>query len=139
VGARGLLRLVDQLGDVAGLEVEERTVDSDTDHLAGRRRESAHRVREHVRHRDVALAASDLGRVAARDLHVSRQLVDCALLDAFLAEHRQHVRDVVHEYRVRPDDEHAGAFQLAPVGVEKPRRAVQADLPSCPFLGRPGR
>src|SRR4029450_3145602 len=56
MGARGLLRLVDQLGDVAGLEVEERTVDSDPDHLAGRRRQSAPRGRRHARPRAGARA-----------------------------------------------------------------------------------
>ena len=62
-----------------------------------------------------------------RRLDACDELVDRALLDALLAEHRQHVRDVVHEHRVRPDDEDAAALELAAVGVEEPRRPVQAD------------
>ena len=53
------------------------------------------------------------------------KLRDRALLDRLLAERGQHVRDVVHERRVRADDEHAA--QLLAVRVEKPRRAVQPD------------
>ena len=67
------------------------------------------------------------GFVASRRLDARDELVDRALLDALLAEHRQHVRDVVHEHRVRPDDEDAAALELAAVGVEEPRRPVQAD------------
>jgi hypothetical protein len=60
-----------------------------------------------------------------RHLDAVQQLRDGALLDRFLAERRQHVRDVVHERRVRPDDEHPA--QPLPMHVEKPRRTVKPD------------
>src|SRR5205814_10149054 len=61
----------------------------------------------------------------AHGLDSVEQLRHRALLDRFLAERREDVRDVVHEGRVRPDDEYT-AEPLA-VGVEEPGRAMQAD------------
>ena len=51
---------------------------------------------------------------------------DRPLLDAALAERRQHLLDVADEGLVRAHDEHAGARELR-VGVQQPRRPVQAD------------
>src|SRR5207249_6393211 len=81
---------------------------------------------ERFRHRDVALPARHVRALAPLRLDPG-ELVDRTLLDALLAEYRQHVRDVVHEDGVRPDDQHAAALQLAAVGVEEPRRTVEAD------------
>ena len=55
------------------------------------------------------------------------ELGDRELRDAVLAERRQDVRDVLHEGAVRADDEHAAAGVLLALGVDQPRRAVQAD------------
>lgn len=44
-----------------------------------------------------------------------------------LAERGQDVRDVLHEEPVRADDEDAGAREPVALGVEEPRRAVEAD------------
>ena len=38
---------------------------------------------------------------------------------------RQHALDIGHEYRGRPDEQHAGALEPAPVAVEQVRRPVQ--------------
>src|SRR5439155_11174032 len=69
----------------------------------------------------------DVVGVATLDVDHFAELVDRALLDAVLAEHRQDVRDVVHEHGVRPDDEHTGPLELRPMRIEKPRRSVQPD------------
>jgi hypothetical protein len=47
------------------------------------------------------------------------------LLNGLLAKRGQHMRDVVHERRIRTDDEDAA--QLLAVRVEKPRRAMEPD------------
>ena len=119
-------RLVDQRRDVVRLEVQERAVHANADELVRRNRQSVYRFREPLRDRDVGLAARKLRLLAPRRRDPS-ELVDRPLLDALLAECRQHVRDVVHEHGVRPDHENAGALELAPVRVKEPRRSMQAD------------
>src|SRR5579859_3420987 len=69
--------------------------------------------------------SSATSRASSRPTSMPEQLRHGALLDRLLAERGQHVRDVVHEGRVRADDEHAP--QLLAVREEKPRRTVQAD------------
>ena len=73
----------------------------------------------------IALEPRDVRLLFAVDLDPVEQLGHRPLLDRLLAERRQDVRDVVHEGRVRPDDEHAP--QPLAVRVEEPRGAVEAD------------
>jgi hypothetical protein len=62
---------------------------------------------------------------AAADLGALHELRDGALVDAVLAEGGEDVRDVLHEGRVRADDEDPP--QLRAVRVEQVRGAVEAD------------
>ena len=71
-----------------------------------------------------SVARSSLSSPSQRRLRDQR--VDRALVDALLAERGQHLGDVGDEHAVRPDDQHALARELR-VGVQQPRRAVQAD------------
>ena len=73
----------------------------------------------------VRLQPRDVGSVLPPGLDPVEELRDGALLDRLVADGRQHVRHVVHERRVRADDEHAP--QLLAVGVEEPGGAVEAD------------
>ncbi len=73
----------------------------------------------------VGLQPRDVQHVLASDLDAVEQLRDCALLHRVLAKRGQNMRDVIHERRVRADDEHPA--QLLAMRVEEPRRAVQAD------------
>ena len=74
-----------------------------------------------------AFSSATVGRVAQGRLDAGDELRDGELLDAALAERGQHVRDVLHERPVRPDDEHAAARVLLPLGVDQPGGAVEAD------------
>ena len=73
----------------------------------------------------VRLQSLHVERIHARHLDAFHELGDGALVDTVFPERRQHVRDVLHEGRVRADDEHAP--QLGPMLEEQERRAVQAD------------
>ena len=48
-------------------------------------------------------------------------------LHVLLAERRQHLLDVAQEHRARPDEQHAGRRQPAPVRVEEVGGAVERD------------
>ena len=65
----------------------------------------------------VRLQPLDLRPVGQRHLGTLDQLGDRALIDGVLAERREDVRDVVHEHRVRADQEHAA--QRLPVSEEE--------------------
>ena len=56
---------------------------------------------------------------------VGHEVGEHDLLDAGLAERRQHPLDVAEEHPVRPDDQHALVLEREPVGVQQVRRAVQ--------------
>ena len=73
----------------------------------------------------VRLQALHLERVGSADLGALHELRNCPLVDAVLAEGGEDVRDVLHEGRVRADDEDPP--QLRAVGVEQVRGAVEAD------------
>ena len=73
----------------------------------------------------------------AAHLDAVDELGDGPLVDALLAEDRQDVRDVVHEGRVRPDDEDRGA---APRGACRGGTTRGGGRPpSCRCPARPGR
>ena len=55
----------------------------------------------------ISLQPLDVRRLLHRHRDAIDELVDCPLLDAVLAQRRQHVRDVVHERGIRADDEDA--------------------------------
>ena len=78
-------------------------------------------------------------RVHRADRHPGGELGDRGLLDVDLAERGQHLLDVAQERAVRPDDEDAGAGQLAAVRVEQVGRPVQADGGLAGARARPGR
>ena len=125
--ARGLgSRLLQQTGDLLRREPELDPFESDGEQLGRRLRQRRDRRRDHVGHPGVAFQPGERRLLAPRGRD-ARELVHGALLHAFLAEHRQDVRDVVHEDRIRPDDQDTAALELPAVGVEQPRRAVQAD------------
>ena len=72
-----------------------------------------------------AFSRSTSGGSDARDVDAFDELGDRALVDAVLAERREDVRDVVHEDRVRPDEEHAAERRA--VGVQEIGGAVEPD------------
>ena len=90
----------------------------------------ADRLVDHVGHPGVALQARGLGPVVtvvaqAQELHVGHEVGEHDLLDAGLAERRQHPLDVAEEHPVGADDEHALVLEREPVRVEEVRRAMQ--------------
>ena len=120
------LRVLDQPADLLRRESQLHSLEADREQFLGRPRQRPHGGGDHLCQPGVALQARDLGRVGPRRLDTVDQLVHRPLLDALLAEHGEDVRDVVHEDRVGPDDQHAAPLQLAPVGVEQPGRTVEA-------------
>jgi len=82
---------------------------------------------EHLRQPHVRLQPRDLRGIDERRHHAVDEICHRALLDGVLAERRQHVRDVLHEGPVRPDDEDARPRELLAEGVEEPGGAVEAD------------
>jgi hypothetical protein len=85
------------------------------------------RAAEHEGEPRVALEHGHLGGLHGPDGHVSDQVSHGGLLDAALAQRRQHLRDVMQEGGVRPDYQHAGAPQPVRVGIEQVRGAMQTD------------
>ena len=63
----------------------------------------------------------------ARPAHVGDEVGQHDLLDAGLAERREHPLDVAQEHPVRSDDEDALVLQREAVGVQQVRRAVEGD------------
>ena len=83
-------------------------------------------------HADVALHPGGerrVGRVesVAGPLHVGHQVGEDRLLDAGLAERRQHPLDVAQEHPVGADDEHALVLEREPVRVQQVGGAVERD------------
>ena len=93
------------------------------------------RLAEPVGHRRVALLPLDSGLVTALGHGALAEVADRALHDARLAERGQHVRDVLDERPVRPDDEHALAAEPLRVRKQEPGRAVEPDC--CLARARP--
>ena len=75
--------------------------------------------------RGSALSAATSAGSSPLDDDPVEHLGDGALLDRLLTEGGQDVRNVVHEGRIGPDDEHAA--ELLAVREEEPRRAVEPD------------
>ena len=121
----GLERLLEQLRDVPLPHAHVDAVDERDQLLRRRHDRDLDRARHDLAQPRVALQPRDVGLLLARDFDPVHELGDRTLLDRLLAERRQDVRDVVHEGRVRADDEHAA--QPLAVRVEEPRGAVQAD------------
>ena len=82
---------------------------------------------DHLRQARVGLQPRHGQRIGQRRLDAGDELGDGELRDAALAERGQHVRDVLHERSVRADDEHAAAGVPFTLGVDEPRRAMEAD------------
>ena len=120
-----LERLVEELGHLALAHRHEDAVDVEHELLGRRLHGELDRALHDLGEPRVRLQPRDVRRLVAVDDDPVEQLGDRPLLDRVLAERGQHVRDVVHERRVRADDEHAA--QLLAVRVEEPRRAVQPD------------
>jgi hypothetical protein len=120
--------VLDELRELVRIDAHLGAVKPHGDERFWDRRNRAHRLVEQRRHGQTALLGCEIARVSGchRDI-AAEDLRQRALVDALLAEHRKHVRDVLHEDRVRAGDEHPGAFELGPVGVEQPRGAVQPD------------
>ena len=118
-------RVVEQLAHLPLLHRDEDAVGVEHELLRRRLHGELDRALHDLGEPRVRLQPRNVQRLLARDLDPVEKLRHGALLDRFLAERGQHVRDVVHERRVRADDEHAA--QLLAVRVEEPRRAVQPD------------
>ena len=120
-----LERLLEQRGDVALAHPDVDAVDQRHELLRSRHDRDLDRARHDLAQPRIALEPRDVRLLLAHDLDPVDQLGHGPLLDGLLAERRQDVRDVVHEGRVRPDDEHAP--QPLAMRVEEPGRAVQPD------------
>ena len=100
---------VEELGHLPLAHRHEDAVDVE-DELFGRR---LHREFDRVLHdlseTRVRLEPCNVGRLLALDDDPVEQLGDSTLLDRVLAECREHVRDVVHEHRIRADDGRTGS------------------------------
>ena len=100
------------------------------DVLAQRTLAIGHRLVDDVGHADVALHRGSKRRVGsvdavARPVDVGHEIAEHDLLDAGLAERRQHLLDVAQEHPVGTDDQHALILQREPVRVQQVRGAVQ--------------
>ena len=82
---------------------------------------------EERHHAQVAFDAADVFGSATVDAYVGHEVGEHRLLDAGLAERRQHLLDVREEESIGPDHQDALAFEREPVGVEQVRGAVQRD------------
>ena len=85
------------------------------------------RTADHLDEPRIRLQLGNRLRVAPGCLDAVDELADSALLDGALAERGQHVRDVLHERAVRPDDEDAAARERVAMAVEEIRSAVKTD------------
>ena len=114
-----------QLGDLVGLDADERALHAD-DELAGARLQAELRsTADDLRQARVAFERGGFGGVDAAHDDAVDELADRPLLHALLSERGKDVRDVVHEDRVRPDDEHAA--ELRAVREEEVGGAMEAD------------
>ena len=99
--------VLDELAHLALPHPDERAFETDHELLGVGCEPRLGGAPHHVDEPDVGLQRRRGGRVAnVRDDAVD-ELADRALLDEVFAEGRQHVRDVLHERPVRPDDEDA--------------------------------
>ena len=100
-------RLGEQLADLVRLDTDEAALHPHDELLRLALRGRVDEPPQHLGHARVGLQALCLVRIRDGHLGAVDELGDRALVDAVLAERREHVRDVLHEGRVRPDDEHA--------------------------------
>jgi hypothetical protein len=98
--------VLDELRELVRIDAHLGAVKPHGDERFRDRRNRAHRLVEQRRHGQTALLACEIARVSGchRDI-AAEDLRQRALVDALLAEHRQHVRDVLHEDRVRAGDD----------------------------------
>ena len=85
-----------------------------------------------------AFSSATAGGSRSVGLDAVDELADRALLDRVLAERRQHVRDVLHERAVRPDDEHAAPLRAARAACRGATTRGAGRRRSCRCPGRPG-
>ena len=121
----GLERLLEQLGDVPLAHADVLALDAHHELLRRRHDRELDRARDDLAQPRVALEPRDVRLLLALDRDAVDELGHGALLDRLLAERRQHLRDVLHERRVRADDEDAP--QPLAVRVQEPRRAMETD------------
>ena len=85
-------RLVDETAELLRVEPQLGTVEPDRDQLLRRRRNRAHRLRDRLGHAEIALRRCRFPRLRHGDRDLAAEdLRHGALVDALLAQHRQHV------------------------------------------------
>ena len=99
--------LLEQAQLVADANANERAVQPEKELFGLAAQAGRRRARDTAAMRSSPLSRRDVARLLQRRLDAVDELRDRALLDGVLAERGQHVRDVLHERPVRPDDEHA--------------------------------
>ncbi len=125
-------RRLDDAGRLLDGEAYEAGAERHAQFLTQRALPIAHRLVDHPRHAGVPLDLGGERRVAGIDagsgpLHVRHEIGEHDLLDAGLAERRQHPLDVAQEDPVRPDHEHTLVLEREAVGVEEVGGTVEGD------------
>jgi hypothetical protein len=136
VRARALARGVLHLAHLRRGDHDLPAVEAHGDVLRRRRDAAPQQALEQDRHPPAALERRELAALGDLAVRARDERVDLALLDALLAERRQHLADVADERAVRADDQHALARERR-VRVQQPRGAGAARPPSSPSRGRP--
>ncbi len=133
----GLERLLEQLGDVALAHADVLALDAHDELLRRGHDRELDRARNDLAQPRVALEPRDVGLLLPQNCDAVDELGHGALLDRLLAERRQDLGDVLHERRVRADDEDAP--QLLAIACKAATTRDEGRPPSCRCRGRPAR
>ena len=130
VAAEPTLRSTHDALRLLGAQAQEAGAERHDDVVAQRPLAIGDRLVDDVGHPQVALDGGGQRAVGgvdavARPLDVGHEVVEHHLLDAGLAQRRQHALDVAQEHPVRADDEHALVLEREAVRVQQVRGAVQ--------------
>jgi hypothetical protein len=127
VAAEATARRADDARRVGGAQAQVARPERHRDVVAQRSLAVGHGLVDDVGHARVALDARHGGGLDAAHPHVGHEVGEDDLLDAGLAERRQHPLDVPEEHPVRPDDEHALVLEREAVRVQEVRGPVERD------------